>query len=872
MDKSFWLVDGNSILYRSYYAIGPLSTPDGQPSNAAYGFTTTLFKLIQERNPSHLAITFDRKEPTFRHKLFSDYKIQRPPMPEDLVKQIPLIKEIIKTFPIVILEKPGYEADDVLATMSRRAEKENLNTFIVTGDKDILQLVGEKIKVYNSSHGFFYDAEKVKEKFGISPENIVDLIALMGDASDNIPGVFGVGEKTAVKLIKEFGSIENLYKNIDIAPQSPHLLSSPRRGEEGKERGKKWDVLADSLREKLIKGKEMAFLSKKLAILDLGVPLKASIADCRMKNPDYQKLKEIFQRLEFKRLVKVVDELARHCEPRSLSGRGNLNEDFLLFQPGKIYRMDEILRGLESFKSRLEDPDTEKIGFHLKEKLIQLAKKGVEVKGELFDLGVAEYLLNEKSPSPLILSPLGRGREGEGGIRTLRSRCLNDLQGKNLLSLFKEVEMPLIKVLAKMEMKGIFIDTGYLSSLSKKFGEKLKDLEREIYLASGEEFKINSPDQLRKILFEKLKLPPGKRTKKGYSTDSEVLKELSRIHHLPATLLEYRQLYKLKSTYIDALPKLVSQKDKRLHTSFNQIGTTTGRFSSSDPNLQNIPIRTERGSLIRKAFCAEGDYFLFSFDYSQIELRVLAHLSEDPSLREAFLNNRDIHAETASLIFNRETSPSLSPSPQSSPTLSLPLRWGGKKGGGKNRGGGITPEMRRIGKTVNFAVLYGMSGFGLAKELEIKREKADEFIRCYFEKYGRVKEYFQGTLEKAMKDIYVSTILGRRRYLPDLKSKNPTVRKFAERAAINMPVQGSSADILKLAMVKIEKDLTKNNLKSMMILTIHDELLFEGPEEEEEKLTKIVEDDMLNIIPLSVPIKVEIKKGKNWLDLTKIEN
>ena len=734
------------------------------------------------------------------------------------------------------------EADDVLATVAQRAEKESIRTFIVTGDKDILQLVGEKVKVFNSNKNLFYDAEEVKKKFGIFPERIVDLIALMGDKVDNIPGVSGIGEKTAVKLIKEFGAIENLYENL------------------GKIKG--------PLKEKLEQGKEIAFLSKKLAVLDKEVPLDKKISDCRMKKPDYQKLKGLFVRLEFKRLVKVVDEIARQCRGRIYPTRGldesspynkqsklchygYDEEDFLLFSPGKVYEMSEILGDLENFKAILQDTNTEKIGFHYKEKVIQFAEKGVEAQGPLFDLGVAGYLLNEEKAGLINQAPT-----------ELRNHYENDLQEKNLLSLFRDVEMPLINVLAKMEIRGIYIDIVYLSSLSKKFGEKLNDLEREIYLASGEKFNINSPDQLRKILFEKLKLPPGKRTKKGYSTDrssracsardksrysishpprystdSEVLKELSRVHSLPDTLLKYRELYKLKTTYVDALPKLISKEDHRLHTSFNQMGAATGRLSSSHPNLQNIPIRTENGCLIRKAFRAEKKNLLFSFDYSQIELRILAHLSGDFSLKEAFLKDRDIHSETAALIFGREK---------------------------------ITPQMRRIAKTVNFAVIYGMSGFGLAKELGIKRQEAQDFIQRYFERYNRVKEYLQETLEKAREDGYVSTILGRRRYIPDIRTKNPTVRKFAERAAINMPVQGSAADLLKVAMVKIDDDLTKRNLRSIMLLTIHDELLFEGPEEEENDLIKIVKDDMLNVMSLAVPLKVEVKKGRDWLNMERI--
>ncbi|MCK4244789.1 MAG: DNA polymerase I, partial [Candidatus Omnitrophica bacterium] len=639
MDKSLYLIDGNNLIYRSYYALGPLSTSSGQPTNAALGFTTTLLKLIREKSPSYLAVAFDLKGPTFRHKLFQDYKIQRPPMPEDLVSQIPIIKEIVKALRIPILERQGYEADDVLATVAKRAEKENLNTFIITGDKDILQLVDVRIKVYNTNKNLLYDEEKVRENFGISPENIVDLIALMGDASDNIPGVSGIGEKTAVKLIEKFGSLEKLYENLDR--------------------------IEGSLKEKLKQGKEIAFLSKRLAILDLSVPLEIKVADCQMKSPDYQKLREIFQRLEFKRLVKEIEKRDSSAVPQNDTScrvaspsAHNDEEDFLLFSPGKSYKMSEILGDLESFRAILENPDIEKIGFHLKEKIVQFAKSGIEARGELFDLAVAGYLLNTGPMTVGVgfIRPAGLINQAPTELRDYYER---DLQKKNLFSLFREVEMPLASVLTKLEIRGIYIDLNYLSSLSKRFGEKLRDLEREIYLASGEEFNINSPDQLRKILFEKLKLPPGKRTKKGYSTDSEVLKELSKIHHLPATLLEYRELYKLKSTYVDALPKLISKKDNRLHTTFNQIGTATGRLSSSNPNLQNIPIRTENGSLIRKAFRAEKKNLLFSFDYSQIELRILGHLSQDSLLIEAFLKDKDIHAETASLIFKGESSPSL---------------------------------------------------------------------------------------------------------------------------------------------------------------------------------------------------------------------
>ncbi len=885
--KKLFLIDGNSFCYRAYYAIRNLSNSKGQPTNAIYGFVTMLNKIIKENSPDMVAVAFDLKGPTFRHKKFEEYKAHRKPMPEDLVGQMPIIKEIVDAYNIPIYGIAGYEADDVLATIAKKAEEKDIETFIVTGDKDALQLVDSHIRIYSThKEGLIYDAHKVKEAFGIGPDKITDLMALMGDATDNIPGVRGIGEKTATELIGEFGSLDNLLKNID-------------------------KVKSES-RKKMIKDNEkMALLSRELAVLDTDVPIKIDFKELELKEPNQERLLELFKELEFKSLLKdltpkgtldstyelisdekkfkkLVDEL------KGLKGFAfdfeTTSEDPMLaklvgvsfsWKEGKAYYVpvnkyfdaQDVLKELEPI---FEDDKIKKIGQNIKYEYVVLANYGMRLKGINFDTMVASYLLN---PSKLnhnledisieylnhrITTPIeeliGKGKHAitmdkvdvervcayccEDSDVTLRLKKIleKEISGKDLDELFYDVEMPLVEVLAVMEINGVAIDKDCLAKLSAEMERRLGALTKKIYDAAGEEFNINSPKQLSKILFEKLKLPVIKKTKTGISTDEDVLIKLAAKHELPQTLLEYRELSKLKSTYIDSLPNLINPKTERVHTSFNQTVTATGRLSSSEPNLQNIPIKTEEGRKIRRAFIPKSDKnVLLSADYSQIELRILAHLSGDKRLIRAFKDGRDIHAFTASLVFGMDED-------------------------------GVTNEMRNMAKTVNFGIIYGMSPYGLSQSLGIDVDKAKDFIDSYFERYPDVKEYLESLIADAREKGFVTTLLGRRRYIPEINSKDMRMRQFAERTAVNTPIQGSAADIIKVAMIEIEKNIEKNNLNSKMILQVHDELVFEVPKMELDEVYKIIKEGMENVIKLKVPVEAHVEIGKNWLDIEPYKN
>ena len=882
-DRLF-LIDGNSFCYRAFYAVRSLTNSKGQPTNAIYGFIAMIKKLIEDERPGYLAIAFDLKGPTFRHKKFEEYKIHRKPMPDELVDQMPLIKEVVRGYNIPIFEMQGYEADDVLATLAVKAADKGYEVYIVTGDKDMLQLVGPRIKVYNvHKEGLIYDKDKVKERYGVPPERIVDLIALMGDSSDNIPGITGIGEVTAKKLMEDFSSLDEVLSAGD-------------------------KIKSESLRKKITEYRDQAILSKELATVDRNVPIKIDFDELKVKEPDSAKLYEIFNELEFKRLLKdlsvpgkqltgkyylIEDEGALDGLMKELAGRKEFALDFettgtdplscepvgisFCWKEGAAHYVPigdvkggfgkEIL--FKKLKPVLEDKRKLKIGQNIKYEQLLLAVNGVNMEGPVFDTMVASYLLNpsklnhnleditmeylnlKKTP---ITDLIGAGKKKitmkEVEIEKIKDYCCQDsdaafrlknvlegqLEEKNLSKLFHEVEMPLLGCLAAMELTGVAIDVDYLAKMSKEMEKQLEKTTAEIYEIAGTEFNINSPKQLSEILFVKLKLPVVKKTKTGHSTDVEVLEALSAVHALPALLLKYREISKLKSTYVDALPQLINPRSGRVHTSFNQTVTATGRLSSSDPNFQNIPIKTETGRQIRRAFVpgAKG-WVIMSADYSQIELRILAHFSQDKELLEAFEKDRDIHTHTASLIFGIKE-------------------------------GEVTPEMRSIAKTVNFGIIYGMSPFGLSKELKIEVSKAKEFIDAYFEKYGRVKTFLEGLVDGARANGYVTTILNRRRYLPEINSQNNSVRQFAERAAINAPIQGSAADIIKIAMINIHNILKEKKLGSKMILQVHDELVFEVPGDETEEMKKIVRKGMEEVIKLTVPVKVQVKVGNNWLE------
>jgi len=881
--KRLFLIDGNSYCYRAYYAIKELKNSKGQSTNAVYGFIMMLKKLLSNENPDYLAIAFDLKGPTFRHKKFKEYKIKRKPMPDDLVSQLPLIKEMLLAYNIPIFEKEGFEADDVLATVAKETSKKGIEVYIVTGDKDALQLVDENIRVYNThKEGLIYDKKKVKERFsGLNPENIIDFMALAGDASDNIPGVRGIGEKTAIDLIKEFHDIENLYKNLD-------------------------KIKSDARRNMLANEEDNAHMSKELATVDISIPIEVDIEEMRIKEPDTERLLELFRELEFKGLAKEIassdSEVKSKANYKTILNKKEFDilveelrkqKEFVLdfettssnpleaiplgisfcWEIGKAYYVVLTDKGIDkkyafkSLKSILEDKDIKKIGQNIKYERLILLKQGIDLKGIDFDTMIASYLLNPSkfnhnlddlafehlNHKMISMDELtGRGKSRikmeevpleriskyscEDSDVTLRLKKIfeKELFNKELSKLFKEIELPLVEVLSDMEVNGVKIDTSLLKKISKDMEKELTTSVRNIYKIAGTEFNINSPKQLSEVLFDHLNLPVIKKTKTGSSTDVGVLERLSLVHPLPKEILRYRELSKLKSTYVDALSDLVDSA-KRLHTSYNQTITATGRLSSSKPNIQNIPIRTEEGRKIRKAFIGEKDNFIISADYSQIELRILAHLSEDEELIQAFKSDSDVHTHTASLVFDVKEKD-------------------------------VTPEMRSNAKAVNFGIVYGMSSYGLSRSLLIDMETAQKFIDSYFERYPRVKLYMEDKIQEAKEQGYVTTLFNRRRYIPEINIGSMQTVRQAERIAINTPIQGSAADLIKIAMIDIHKAIKERKLSSMMILQVHDELVFEVPKKEASKMSKLIKEKMENAIKLNVPIKVSVKSGKNWLE------
>jgi DNA polymerase-1 len=879
--KRLFLIDGNSFCYRAFYAIRPLSNSKGQSTNAVYGFVTMLNKLIKDNTPDMLAVAFDLKGPTFRHKKYEEYKIHRKPMPDELVGQMPIIKKVVAGYNIPIYEMEGYEADDLLATLAKKAESHGMETYIVTGDKDALQLVNDHIKICNpQKDNQIIDEAKVRETFGVGPDRIPDIMALMGDATDNIPGVPGIGEKTAVELVKEFGSLDNLLKNID-------------------------KVKGESKKKTLRENEKLAILSRELAVVDVHVPINMDFKELELKAPDQSKLLELFKELEFKsmikeftpkgelkstyelidtekKLAKLVRELkelrefafdfettsvtAMLAELVGVSFSWKIGEAFYV-PVNKYHRLQEVL---DALKPVFEDRKIKKIGQNIKYEYIVLRNYGIRLAGEIFDTMVASYLLNpskfnhnledisieylgHKLTTP-IEELIGKGKNAitmdKVDVDKVCAYCCEDsdvtyrlkkilekeIADKGLDELFYKVEMPLTEVLAIMERNGVSLDTQFLAELSAEMEKKLEKLTKKIYELAGEEFNINSPKQLSAILFDKLKLPVIRKTKTGISTDEDVLRKLAPSHKLPQSLIEYREFSKLKSTYVDSLPELINPKTGKIHTSFNQTVTATGRLSSSEPNLQNIPIKTEEGRRIRKAFIPSSkDNVLLSADYSQIELRILAHLSGDRQLVKAFKDGLDIHTFTASLVFGVEEK-------------------------------SVTSEMRGMAKTVNFGIVYGMSPYGLSQSLNIEVDKAKDFIDSYFNRYPDVKRYMDGLIDEARKQGFVTTILGRRRYIPEINSPEMRIRQFAERTAVNTPIQGSAADVIKIAMIAISERLEKERLETRMTLQVHDELVFDVPKKELEAAYAIVKDGMEKIIELKVPVEAHIEVGKNWLE------
>ena len=883
--KTLFLIDGSSYIYRAYHGIRSLSTRSGFPTNAIFGFANMVLKVLRDHNPTYVAMVLDAPGPTFRHEIYPQYKATRPPMPEDLVVQMPRIDDLIAAFKLPAIRMPGVEADDIIATLAHMYAGKVDKVVIVSSDKDLMQLVGDKVVMLDTMKDRWVDEKAVVEKFGVEPSRVVHVQALMGDSSDNIPGLPGVGPKTAGKLIARFGSIEEL------------LASSE---EVGGKIGEKLPEQVEDLRTSL-----------SLVTLKDDVPVDHTLDDLAVSGLDTQAVRDLFEELEF---VKLVNQLA----PRKVLGREGYRT---VTTEDQILDLAANLKGVERFAldtetdsrdpmraslvgisfswaegeaayipldhsylgapaqlagesvrnklgSILADPNKGKIGQNIKYDLKVLERAGFTVRGISFDTMIASWLDSPDRRShglDEIASELfghtmisykeltKRGREQVSMVEvpvdeastyscedadvTFRAMepLASSLEEKGLVDLFNEVEMPLVTVLNDMEMAGVLLDTAMLAGISRDLGERLRDLEERIHEEAGHPFNINSPRQLGQVLFTELGLPPVKKTKTGYSTNDEVLLELSEKHHLPAMVRDYRSMAKLKSTYVDALPKLIHPDTGRVHTSFNQTATSTGRLSSSDPNLQNIPIRTDEGRRIREAFVSPEGTVLLSADYSQIELRILAHLSGDRNLVEAFGNGEDIHNRTARQVLGAEDQ-------------------------------AVEPELRRRAKVINFGIIYGMSAYGLSKELGISPGEAASIIDGYFDVYSGVREFTEKTLQQAREKGYVQTLLNRRRYLPELASKNPNIRQYGERMAVNTPIQGTAADLIKVAMLRIHEGLSGEVPGARMLLQVHDELVFEVPEGQTQTVSAFVSGIMEGVMDLDVPLVVDVGWGKNWAE------
>jgi len=882
-----YLIDATATIHRAYHAIRGLSTSSGLPTNAVFGFTRMLIKLLHDWSPEYIALCFDSKEKTFRHEMYQDYKATRPPMPEDMRLQLPYIREVSEGFRLPVIELPGFEADDIIGTLAAQAEKAGFSVVMVTGDKDFVQLVTDTVSIWDPMKDKVTNLEEVRKTFALEPGQIIDVMGLSGDTSDNVPGVPGIGPKTALSLIQTFGSMAQVYERID-------------------------EVASKSVRQKLSAHKEQAFLSRSLVTIQTDVPLSVRLEDFKATPPDTAVLAKLFKTLEFRQLqqeypvpadltqkhyaaVMSIEELNQlvsnlsaaqilsldtettSTDPMKAKLVGlsfSVKADHAFYIPvGHVYpeapaqlNIDVVLNAI---KPILENAAIPKLGQNIKYDAIVLARYGIYLQGVVFDDMVASYLINPSlrahSLDQIALDHLNHktitfqevtGKGAHAGFQTVpiesatqyscedadialmaRDVLLPKLESLGLTNLLESVEIPLIGVLMRMEMRGVCVDCDRLRLMSKSFESQLSDIETRIYAAAGETFNIQSHQQLGHILFEKLKLDTKKKTKKktGYSTDVEVLKELAFHHELPDLVLRHRTLFKLKSTYTDALLDMVHPDTGRIHTSYNQTVTATGRLSSSDPNLQNIPIRTEEGRQIRSAFIPQKGRVMISADYSQIELRILAHYSEDTLLIDAFIKDEDIHSRTASEVFG-----------------GLP--------------GMMTPELRRQAKIINFGILYGMGAFSLSKELGISQKMAKAYIDQYFKRYQGVRDYSEQTIALARQTQKTSTILGRIRLLPDINSQNANVRGFAERIAVNTPIQGTAADLIKLAMIQMDADFSEKGFQAAMLMTVHDELVFEVPEHEMEAVTTRIRDIMEGVWPLKVPLKVNIASGKNWAE------
>ncbi len=920
MKSKIMIIDGNSILFRAFYAMPPLKTKKGQFTNAVYGFLSMLYKLLDDYSPEYLCVAFDPKKPTFRHEQYSEYKAGRAKAPDELVEQFELIRTVLKIHNIKCVEIDGFEADDVAGTMSKASVENGIDVYLVTSDKDYLQLVDDNVKVLLTKKGVTnikeMDRAAIKEDYEIQPEEFVDLKALMGDQSDNIPGVSGVGEKTAIKLIKEYHDLDNLYSNIDN--------------------------ITGKLKEKLENDKMQAYMSKTLAKIVTDIPVEIDFNEYKRVDADGEKLMNLYDELEFKNFKKRILSSANNETNENLNSQfsifdmsktpmsldneklevnnnfnmtfvddsnlevineiknkarksGKLALKFLLDGDRALFSnavaiglssCDDIpscnekifyinvnenneVKILDNLKDVFEDNSIKKVGHDLKSDIIYLLKKGISLNNANFDGEVGKYILNPSDSSysidklsyeflkidiPSINDYLGSGKARVGfkeldieknkqylydyisTVIKIESKIVEEIEKLHMCDLFYNIEMPLVEVLAYMEFVGFKIDLNILDELGEKFNNKLTILEEVIYEMVGEKFNINSPKQLGVILFEKLNLEVIKKTKTGYSTDIEVLDKLKSKHPVINKIIEYRQLTKLNSTYVEGLKAVIGENDGRVHSVLNQTITTTGRISSTDPNLQNIPTRTEEGKEIRRAFIAEDGYVLVDADYSQIELRVLAELSNEENLINAFINHEDIHSKTASEVFKVKLEE-------------------------------VTSMMRSRAKAVNFGIIYGISDYGLGRDLDISRKEAKEYIENYLNYYHNIDSYMKNIVEQSKKNLYVETYFGRRRYIPELESRNFNIRSFGERIALNTPVQGTAADIIKIAMIRVYKKLKENNMKSRLLLQVHDELIVEACMDEVDKVKEILKNEMENVVDsFRVHLEVDINVGDSWYE------
>ena len=882
MDKRLIIIDGNSIINRAFYALPDMTNSEGLHTNAVYGFTRMLFKIIDDYKPTHISVAFDMKAPTFRHKEFSEYKAGRKKMPNELGQQLQPLKELLDTFNIHRMEMAGFEADDLIGTVAKKAENDDFKVYIVTGDKDAIQLASNKTTTLITKKGVGeveeYNYDSVVERYEMTPTQFIDLKGLMGDKSDNIPGVPGIGEKTGIKLIKEFSSIENLIENTD--------------------------QLKGSVKKKIEENKDQAVFSKKLATIITDVPIEISLDELSYGDYDKNAVIEEFKKFGFNTLIKqvlamdggneesIVEEKIElninHLEDisafkneiektnklfiKTVSKVGNILEKNLIYvfvsADGKnIYYIND--EELELIKDIISNEEIKKIGYNLKDDYLALKPYDIQLNNIFFDIAIGEYLIDSKSSTSYECSDiamkyltkkikskeelLGKGAKAKKfsdleleELSTYFGEILNIVYNvypimekafkeMDMEYLFYDVEMPLVEVLGSMEYEGMAVDKNQLEELGNKFKEIISNLEEEIFTMAGEKFNINSPKQLGVILFEKLELPVIKKTKTGYSTNADVLEKLRDKHEIIDKITEYRQIVKLNSTYVEGLSNIINPISGRIHSSFNQTITTTGRISSTEPNLQNIPVKTEMGREIRKVFIAKDNCKLVDADYSQVELRVLAHMSDDEHMIDAFQHNMDIHSKTASQIFGVDIND-------------------------------VTSLQRSEAKAINFGIVYGKTDFGLAQDLNIPVPKAKAYIESYFANYDKIKVFMDEAIKNATDKGYALTIFNRRRYIPEINSSNFMVRNQGKRFAMNAPIQGSAADIIKIAMVNVFTRLKDENLKSRLILQVHDELIVEALEEEIDKVCSIVKEEMESAVNLQVHLDVDLNVGDSWFE------